>query len=421
MLRPDSTSDQRPQRHLGIGFALILMLMLSLVLVALTHMAAVHQHLEDIVARHLVKGNLAWRMNLALLERRVSMHAATVMTDPFEQLDELDRMRAHGAQFLAERQQLETFALSAEESTLLRRIRDQAAKTRPLTEQVAEEVLAGQYRRARTSIRTQVLPQQAALVQTITRFIALQQREIERAVAQAAQSYLMARRLMLIFSGLALGLSVLIGVLTMRAVARRARTLQRQALHDALTDLPNRTLFDDRLRQAILVGQRAQRSFGLIVMDIDGFKQINDRFGHAVGDLVLQHVARCMRGCLRESDTLARMGGDEFTLLLATAEQEADVIAAAKKILQTLRTPCRIAEHHFTIEASLGIAMFSQQGQSVEGLMRAADAAMYAAKHARSGYCVYSAGITHPGEHPPGVHPPGDPPPGGALLENTAA
>ena len=389
-------ATRRLDVRVGVGFTLMLLLMLSLVLVGLARMAAINQHLEDIVARNMAKGNLAWRMNLALRERLVSMHAMTIMTDPFDQLDELDRMRNHGAQFLAGRKQLETLVLSAEERTLLAHIRAQATKTRPLTEHVVEQVLAGQYQDARTSIRTRAMPQQAAIIQYLNQFIELQQNQMQQVIAQAAQSYIKARRLMLLLGGLAVGLGALIGVVVIRYTAQQARALQRQALYDGLTDLPNRILFDDRLRQAILVGQREKRGFGLMVMDIDRFKQINDTFGHPIGDLVLQHVARCTRACLRESDTLARMGGDEFTLLLATVGSAEDVIAVAKKILRALRTPCVIAEQNLTIGASLGIALFPQQGENADLLMRAADAAMYSAKHAHSGYRLYSESLNHP-------------------------
>ncbi len=382
--------------RVGIGFALMLVLMVSLVLVGLTRMASIQQHLEDIVSHNLVKRDLALRMNLSLLERLVSMHSLTVMNDPFDQRDELDRMREHGAKFLAGRKALEALAITTEERTILGHIREQAAKTRPLAEQVVEEVLAGQFSRARLNIRTQAIPAQAAMVRHINAFIDLQQRAMDRGIAQAAESYVVAQRLMLMFGGLAAGLSVLIGGVVIRSTARQAHALQRQALFDGLTDLPNRVLFDDRLHQAILIGRREQRCFGLMVMDIDRFKEINDTLGHHVGDLVLQHVASCVRTCLRESDTLARMGGDEFTLLLATVGDLDDIVAVAKKVLKVLRAPFKVAGRNLEIGASLGIVMFPQHGEDPDLLMREADAAMYVAKHTHSGYRVYSEHLDHP-------------------------
>ena len=122
-------------------------------------------------------------------------------------------------------------------------------------------------------------------------------------------------------------------------VGKQQSLLEHQALYDNLTGLPNRALFDDRLRQAILIGRRDKQPFALIAMDLDRFKEINDSLGHHAGDRVLQHVAECARASLRDSDTVARMGGDEFTVLLATANNIDGALAVAQKILKALEAP----------------------------------------------------------------------------------
>ena len=373
----------------------MLILMISLIVVGLTRMAAIHQHLEDIVSRNVAKREVALRMNVAILERRVSMHSLIVMTDPFDQLEESDRMRNSGAKVFAWRQQLEALATSAEEVEILARLREQMVKTRPLAEQVGEELMAGDYGKARITILTQAIPQQAAVARLINEFIDLQQREMMRVVAEAGKAYAEAQRLMFTFGALVGVLSLLISVVVIRNTLRQARSLQHQALFDSLTDLPNRALFDDRLQQAILIARREKRNFGLIAMDLDRFKEINDTLGHHVGDLELQHVAACTRHCLRESDTVARMGGDEFTILLATVGDLDDVVSVAKKLLVALRTPVQVAGRRVEIGASLGAAMFPLHGEDPDLLMREADAAMYAAKQAHSGYRVYSAELGH--------------------------
>ena len=172
-------------------------------------------------------------------------------------------------------------------------------------------------------------------------------------------------------------------------------TMRHLALHDTLTDLPNRALFNDRLRQAILIGRREKRAFGLIAMDLNRFKEINDTLGHHVGDLVLQHVAVSLRACLRESDTVARMGGDEFAILLATASDRDGAVAAAKKVLKALTEPFEAAGRQLEIGSSLGIVMFPEHGGDPDVLLREADVAMYSAKQAHSGYRVYSDDLGH--------------------------
>ena len=164
--------------------------------------------------------------------------------------------------------------------------------------------------------------------------------------------------------------------------------IQYQALHDALTDLPNRTLFSDRLHQAILSSTREESSLALIIMDLDRFKEINDTLGHHSGDVILQQVAKRVRGVLRESDTVARLGGDEFAVLLPAADLD-DATQIVKKLLGALDTPFELDTQSLRVGASLGIALFPDHGRNGTILMKRADIAMYQAKRGKTGYTVY--------------------------------
>jgi len=171
---------------------------------------------------------------------------------------------------------------------------------------------------------------------------------------------------------------------------RKAQTaaLQYQALHDALTDLPNRSLLGDRLRQAVLIAQREQRPLALLIMDLDRFKEINDTLGHHVGDQVLQEVAVRMRAVLRESDTVARLGGDEFAILLPETDGQRAQLTAAK-ILKSLEERFVLDGRVMDISASIGIALYPENGEDGATLMQHADVAMYAAKRHGRGYALY--------------------------------
>jgi diguanylate cyclase (GGDEF)-like protein/PAS domain S-box-containing protein len=173
---------------------------------------------------------------------------------------------------------------------------------------------------------------------------------------------------------------------------RRAQTelLEYQALHDALTDLPNRTLLNDRLQQAILTAQRENRQLALLIMDLNRFKDVNDTFGHHLGDVLLQQVGPRIMGMLRESDTVARLGGDEFAVVLPTADDEAGATLAARRLLKALEEPFEIEERRLEVGGSIGIAITPQHGSDPATLMRRADIAMYVAKRTRSGFAVYS-------------------------------
>ncbi len=166
--------------------------------------------------------------------------------------------------------------------------------------------------------------------------------------------------------------------------------LEYQALHDVLTGLPNRTLLNDRLRQAILTGQRERTSVALLVMDMDGFKEVNDTLGHEVGDLLLQQVALRLESILRGSDTMARLGGDEFAVLPAGEAGSDGAARTAKKILAALERPFAIADQSIHASASIGIAVYPDHGQDAQTLLRHADVAMYIAKRSRRGYAVYA-------------------------------
>ena len=156
------------------------------------------------------------------------------------------------------------------------------------------------------------------------------------------------------------------------------------AHHDALTGLPNRELFRSRLRQLLAQVRRAPRQFAVLFLDLDRFKQINDSLGHGTGDRVLQAVAERLQACIRASDTAARRGGDEFTLILDDIRRGQDAARVAKKILTRLEAPIEVDGQELFVGASIGISLYPADGAEVDMLVKHADIAMYRAK-ARGG------------------------------------
>jgi diguanylate cyclase (GGDEF)-like protein/PAS domain S-box-containing protein len=153
-----------------------------------------------------------------------------------------------------------------------------------------------------------------------------------------------------------------------------------QANHDALTDLPNRSLFNDRLSLAILHAQRRRQSFAVMFLDVDHFKRVNDTLGHSAGDELLVRAADRLRRCIRSDDTVARVGGDEFLLLLNGITREVDAATMARKILQILAEPFLIQKRELFVEASIGIGLYPGDGDDAEMLVANVDTAMYRAK-----------------------------------------
>lgn len=163
--------------------------------------------------------------------------------------------------------------------------------------------------------------------------------------------------------------------------------LRHQAYHDALTGLPNRLLLQDRLGHAIEVGRRTGESVAVMFIDLDRFKIVNDSLGHDVGDVLLMEIAERLQGCLRRSDTVARLGGDEFVAVLSNVNSASEVADVAEKIVKCMNETMVIKGHQLAVGASVGIALFPQDGDDVTTLMKDADAAMYRAK--RSGRGTY--------------------------------
>ena len=172
---------------------------------------------------------------------------------------------------------------------------------------------------------------------------------------------------------------------------QRDERLRHLAQFDPLTDLPNRALFDDRLQVALSQSRRKEEKLALMFLDLDKFKPVNDSYGHAVGDALLVAVAARIKHLLRESDTVGRMGGDEFVILIHPVASVQDVTIVAEKIRHALAQPFELLDHHITISASIGIALYPQHGTDGISLARVADNAMYQAK--REGcnrFCVAS-------------------------------
>lgn len=169
--------------------------------------------------------------------------------------------------------------------------------------------------------------------------------------------------------------------------------IQRLAHYDALTGLPNRALLNDRCHTAIAAAHRGGHTVALMFLDLDHFKNINDSLGHRVGDEVLVELARRLRQSVREQDTVSRLGGDEFVLLLPDTDAHGAANVAAK-ILQAALAPFVLEDHELTVTPSIGIALYPQDGESLEALSRSADAAMYLAKEeGRNGYRFFTSSI----------------------------
>ena len=178
------------------------------------------------------------------------------------------------------------------------------------------------------------------------------------------------------------------------AVTTQANEARHASLHDPLTGLPNRALFNDRLEHGLAVAKRNGVHFAVMFLDLDNFKMINDSYGHDVGDLVLQIIAGRLKETTRDQDTVCRHGGDEFLYILMEIESEQDLVIVAEKIIRAVQVPCDIGVRGISISLiinpSIGISIFPKDGTTSEALLDVADKAMYRAKQNKYGYSFSS-------------------------------
>lgn len=179
-------------------------------------------------------------------------------------------------------------------------------------------------------------------------------------------------------------------VAQLATVTKQADEARHASLHDPLTGLPNRALFNDRLEHGLAVANRNGLRFAVMFLDLDDFKMINDSFGHDVGDLVLQMIARRLKETTRDDDTVCRHGGDEFLYILMEIKSKHDIAIVAEKIIKAVQVPCDIRVRDISISLSInlsiGISIFPKDGTTSDALLDVADKAMYRAKQNKYGY-----------------------------------
>jgi len=175
---------------------------------------------------------------------------------------------------------------------------------------------------------------------------------------------------------------------------RERNQIHHLALHDNLTGLPNRLYFNLRLDHVLARANRQHAGFALLYLDLDDFKPINDQSGHKTGDMALAEVGRRLQGALRRSDTVARVGGDEFMAIMEDLTDPAEACALARKLIDAVRAPMRIAEHDILLGASIGFSFFPRSGGDADQLVRGADQAMYHAKTRGKNRCACDQGET---------------------------
>lgn len=378
----------------GAAFVALIALICGLALNGLLQLQTLGDQMQMVVERHNRKIDLITQTQVAAHTRTDSLFRMALAEDPFERDAHFLEFNRAGFLVGSGRNALRQVGFTAAEQRSFDAQTQLVNDIEAVQERVVDLLSAERSADARQVLVTEAIPIQEAFNRQLADMRHLYQQANAVAQRQAEHTYRQTFLLTLAFGIAAIVLALLIAWHTLRKIGRtsrliseqmveleRSRTaLREEATHDPLTGLANRRLFYDRLQQAIRHAHRYGGKVGLLYVDMDRFKEINDQHGHHVGDAVLTEVAKRLTSSIRDSDSVARLGGDEFVVLLEEVQGRNDCLAAAHKIEQALNADTSFFGLEVDIAASIGQALYPDDGVDEDALIRAADAAMYRVK-----------------------------------------
>jgi diguanylate cyclase (GGDEF)-like protein len=347
--------------------------------------------INTIVALHNHKIDVITRTQVAAHMRTDRLLRMVIEDDPFMRDDLFLEFNRAGYLVGSGRNELRRIGLNPQQQASFDKQSALIQKIEAAQEAVTDLVLSDQTDAARALLVERAAPLQESLNVLLAELRELVQRDNDAALIEARNAYQQSWQVTLVSGAAATVLGMLLGWFTLtRAIANRRRiqqqmseletsraALQIEATHDPLTGLANRRLFYDRLEQALMRARRYKHKVGVLFVDLDRFKYVNDRYGHHVGDALLIEIAGRLSRSVRESDTVARSGGDEFMVVLDHLQDSHDCEAIIRQIESSLEGGVTVFGQKFTLTASIGQAIYPDDGANEDDLVRAADASMY--------------------------------------------
>jgi len=369
--------------NIVFGFGLIIFLMLTQTTLALWRFQKVKMEFEKVVDVYNVRMQLVQKMRVIARERTPMLFAIVNTDDAFE-IDEFKiQFQLLGNQFIEERNKLIGTNLSKKELKLLDIHRKFAQSIGPAQRKVIDLVDQEKFAAAIKLLVEEVSPNQLDSLDKLDNLVNYERSSARLAKNKAKAVFERTQRDLIITTTLGTLISLFIAIVVSFNLIKTTKKLKYVANYDALTGLPNRSLFLEHLTQSMKLADRRKKSLGLLFVDLDGFKIINDKYGHNCGDELLRQVAARMRKALRAEDVVSRLGGDEFTVITHNLSEHNTVSAVAEKIIATLSQPFQIMGKECCIGSSIGIASYPNQSTDLDELISFADSAMYVVK--RSG------------------------------------
>lgn len=364
------------------GFSAQLVLFFFVATGVIAELDRTDARLRTLVGEHMLRLELTKTMHAAARDRTMSLARMINLHDPFDHDAEQQRFHQHAVEFGQARLSFLALPLTAEERALLEQQRQLTRQAIPHQERIIKLSGAGLMSEAQAVLTQNAIPAQDAVMQVLSQLDDLTRQAANQALQDASTAHEVARRWIITLSALALLLGAMIAALVIIKIHRASVEREHLATHDPLTGLPNRLLLLDRLDQAILRSKRQHTQVGLLFIDLDGFKEVNDTLGHAAGDELLKQIALRLRKVVRGGDIIARLGGDEFIVGILDAASAEQISLVADKLLKAINQAARIAGQEVTVSGSVGVCVYPDQGPDAQALLKCADAAMYAAKEA---------------------------------------
>ena len=376
------------------GFITLLLLIVFVTTIGLQQLRTTTDNLNTVVDVHMRKQNLTKTMVIAARERTMIMLMLTQVADPFERDALVMQFVQHGSQFVTARDALRSLPLSSRERELLAEQRRLTRVTQPIQEQIIDLISADFSQEAADLVLKQAIPAQNNVMHVLSQLDAETNRVALAASRNARKAHEVARFWMYLLSSAALMLGLLVATIVFTYSSRISREREQLATHDALTGLSNRMLFMDRLEQSLVRAQRHGTLVGVMFIDLDRFKRVNDTLGHAGGDQLIHKVAKRLREMARAEDIVARLGGDEFVVVISDVAEIKPILQVVEKMLAVMAAPYHVAGREIFCSCSIGISVYPHDSTLSADLLKHADTAMYHAKQSgRNRFQLYDTAM----------------------------
>ena len=370
-----------------LGFGSILLLVTLLITIGVTNLSKSKSHLDRVVNSNNLKIQLVNQMHQSARERTISLQNMLITNDAIAFDKAVDKMAFYGGKFVSTRSDLLSLNLSLKEKQILEQQATLSRQVGPLQNRIADLVSFGELKKAQQLLVEKAEPLQDEVFKTLSQLQDIQRRETKSAIRENSENYTQIVGIMWIVTIIVILLSISIVFFTLRLISRNEKQqenyqqdIERQAFYDHLTGMPNRRLLNDRMQHAMAHTERNEVLMAVLFIDCDRFKPINDTLGHMVGDALLISIANRLEENTRNSDTVCRVSGDEFVIVLEEIEHITIVDRIAQNILDSIAAPHYIEGHKVFTTVSIGITVYPIDEKNVNGLLASADIAMYHAK-----------------------------------------